>query len=57
VSAALTTADLVQLVGAVVNDHVDASTVASQFVPSPRGAGRLLGRGVEPVEQIGRGDP
>jgi osmoprotectant transport system substrate-binding protein len=32
VSAALTTADLVQLVGAVVNDHVDASTVASQFV-------------------------
>jgi osmoprotectant transport system substrate-binding protein len=32
VSAALTTADLVQLVNAVVNDHVDASTVASQFV-------------------------
>jgi osmoprotectant transport system substrate-binding protein len=32
VSAALTTSDLVQLVGAVVNDHVDASTVASQFV-------------------------
>jgi hypothetical protein len=25
--------------------------------PSPRGTGRLLGRGVEPVEQIGRGDP
>jgi osmoprotectant transport system substrate-binding protein len=32
VSAALTTATLVQLVGAVVNDHIDASTVASQFV-------------------------
>jgi osmoprotectant transport system substrate-binding protein len=32
VSAALTTAVLVQLVGAVVNDHIDASTVASQFV-------------------------
>jgi len=32
VSAALTTSDLVQLVGAVVNDHVDASTVAAQFV-------------------------
>ncbi len=32
VSAALTTADLVQLVGAVVNDHQDASTVAAQFV-------------------------
>jgi osmoprotectant transport system substrate-binding protein len=32
VSAALTTSDLVQLVGAVVNDHIDPSTVASQFV-------------------------
>ncbi len=32
VSTALTTATLVQLVGAVVNDHIDASTVASQFV-------------------------
>ncbi|HWE54839.1 MAG TPA: ABC transporter substrate-binding protein [Acidimicrobiales bacterium] len=32
VSAALTTSDLVQLVGAVENDHVDAATVASQFV-------------------------
>jgi osmoprotectant transport system substrate-binding protein len=32
ISAVLTTADLVQLVGAVVNDHVDASTVAAQFV-------------------------
>ena len=32
VSAALTTAVLVQLVGAVVNDHIDAATVASQFV-------------------------
>lgn len=32
VSAALTTADLVQLVNAVVNDHVDPGTVASQFV-------------------------
>ncbi|HUJ64476.1 MAG TPA: ABC transporter substrate-binding protein [Acidimicrobiales bacterium] len=32
VSAALTTATLVQLVGAVVNDHIDASTVAAQFV-------------------------
>ncbi len=32
VSAALTTSDLVQLVGAVVNDHVDASVAASQFV-------------------------
>jgi osmoprotectant transport system substrate-binding protein len=32
VSAALTTAVLVQLVGAVVNDHIDAATVAAQFV-------------------------
>ncbi|HET6874773.1 MAG TPA: ABC transporter substrate-binding protein [Acidimicrobiales bacterium] len=32
VSAALTTDDLVQLVGAVVNDHVDPGTAASQFV-------------------------
>lgn len=32
VSAALTTSDLVQLVGAVENDHVDPATVASQFV-------------------------
>jgi osmoprotectant transport system substrate-binding protein len=32
VSAALTTSDLVQLVGAVVNDHQDAGTVAAQFV-------------------------
>jgi osmoprotectant transport system substrate-binding protein len=32
VSAALTTSILVQLVGAVENDHVDAATVASQFV-------------------------
>lgn len=32
VSAALTTADLVQLVGGVVNDHADPATVASQFV-------------------------
>lgn len=32
ISASLTTAELVQLVGAVVNDHIDASTVASQFV-------------------------
>lgn len=32
VSAALTTADLVQLVSGVVNDHADPSTVASQFV-------------------------
>jgi osmoprotectant transport system substrate-binding protein len=32
VSAALTTSDLVQLVGAVVNDHVDPSVAASQFV-------------------------
>jgi osmoprotectant transport system substrate-binding protein len=32
VSAALTTTTLVQLVGAVVNDHIDASTVAAQFV-------------------------
>lgn len=32
VSAALTTGDLVGLVGAVVNDHVDATVVASQFV-------------------------
>ncbi len=32
VSAALTTSVLVQLVGAVVNDHIDASTVAAQFV-------------------------
>ena len=32
VSAALTTSTLVQLVGAVVNDHIDASTVAAQFV-------------------------
>ncbi len=32
VSAALTTGDLVQLVGAVVNDHVDPATVANQFV-------------------------
>jgi osmoprotectant transport system substrate-binding protein len=32
VSAALTTSVLVQLVGAVVNDHIDASTVATQFV-------------------------
>jgi osmoprotectant transport system substrate-binding protein len=32
VSAALTTSVLVQLVGAVVNDHIDAATVAAQFV-------------------------
>jgi osmoprotectant transport system substrate-binding protein len=32
VSAALTTDDLIQLVGAVVNDHVDPSTAAAQFV-------------------------
>jgi osmoprotectant transport system substrate-binding protein len=32
VSAALTTADLVQLVGGVVNDHADPNTVAAQFV-------------------------
>jgi osmoprotectant transport system substrate-binding protein len=32
VSAALTTDDLVQMVGAVVNDHVDVTTVASQFI-------------------------
>ncbi len=32
VSAALTTADLVQLVGGVVNDHADPGTVAAQFV-------------------------
>jgi osmoprotectant transport system substrate-binding protein len=32
VSAALTTSDLVQLVGGVVNDHVDAATVANDFV-------------------------
>jgi osmoprotectant transport system substrate-binding protein len=32
VSAALTTHDLVELVGGVVNDHVDAGTVAKQFV-------------------------
>jgi osmoprotectant transport system substrate-binding protein len=32
VSAALTTATLVQLVGGVVNDHADPSTVAAQFV-------------------------
>lgn len=32
ISAVLTTSDLVQLVGAVENDHVDASTVAAQFV-------------------------
>lgn len=32
VSAALTTADLVQLVGAVENDHVDPATAAAQFV-------------------------
>jgi osmoprotectant transport system substrate-binding protein len=32
VSAALNTSDLVQLVGAVVNDHVDPATAASQFV-------------------------
>ncbi|HET9076666.1 MAG TPA: ABC transporter substrate-binding protein [Acidimicrobiales bacterium] len=32
VSAALTTSDLVQMVGAVQNDHVDPATVASQFV-------------------------
>ena len=32
VSAALTTSALVQLVGAVENDHVDASAAASQFV-------------------------
>ena len=32
VSAGLTTADLVTLVGAVVNDHADPSAVASQFV-------------------------
>ena len=32
VSAALTTADLVVLVGAVVNDHVSDASVASQFV-------------------------
>jgi osmoprotectant transport system substrate-binding protein len=32
ISGVLTTADLVQLVGAVENDHVDAATVAGQFV-------------------------
>ena len=32
VSAALTTDDLVQMVGEVVNDHVDATTVAAQFI-------------------------
>ena len=32
VSAALTTNDLMQLVGGVVNDHVDAATVAQDFV-------------------------
>jgi osmoprotectant transport system substrate-binding protein len=32
VSASLTTADLVAMVGAVENDHVDPSTVAAQFV-------------------------
>lgn len=32
ISAVLTTADLVQLVGGVVNDHADPSTVAAQFV-------------------------
>jgi osmoprotectant transport system substrate-binding protein len=32
ISAALTTSDLVQLVGAVVNDHIDAAVVASEFV-------------------------
>jgi osmoprotectant transport system substrate-binding protein len=32
VSAALTTADLTQLVAAVENDHIDAATVAAQFV-------------------------
>jgi osmoprotectant transport system substrate-binding protein len=32
VSASLTTANLISLVNAVVNDHVDASTVASQYV-------------------------
>jgi osmoprotectant transport system substrate-binding protein len=32
VSAALSTANLVQLVGAVENDHVDASAVAAKFV-------------------------
>jgi osmoprotectant transport system substrate-binding protein len=32
VSAALTTDDLVQMVGAVVNDHVDAMTVAASFI-------------------------
>lgn len=32
VSAALTTSDLVTLVGAVENDHVDPGTAASQFV-------------------------
>lgn len=32
VSAALTTSDLVQLVGAVENDHVDPGAAASQFV-------------------------
>jgi osmoprotectant transport system substrate-binding protein len=31
-SAALNTDDLTQMVGAVVNDHVDAATVAAQFV-------------------------
>jgi osmoprotectant transport system substrate-binding protein len=31
-SSALTTSDLVQMVGAVVNDHVDAASVAAQFV-------------------------
>lgn len=32
ISAVLTTADLVELVGAVENDHVDPGTVAAQFV-------------------------
>jgi osmoprotectant transport system substrate-binding protein len=32
ISSALTTSDLIQLVGAVVNDHVDPATAASQFV-------------------------
>jgi osmoprotectant transport system substrate-binding protein len=31
-SSALTTSELVQMVGAVVNDHVDAASVAAQFV-------------------------
>lgn len=39
VSSELTTGELVQMVGAVVNDHVDATTVASQFVSQHKTTG------------------